>query len=203
MTNDRPLPTSAVDLATTDATVLVVDDDRDLADAYALWLRDHVDVHVAYSGVDALDVLETEPVDVVLLDRRMPSMSGDTVLAGMRERGHDPHVALVTAIEPTLSAVDMPFDDYLLKPVQRDALRSTVECLLSLDDRSCAFQTYFALKSTLAALEATHQYRTRDDSKALAALRDRVATERERTLARLEHGPLREDGDCTGCLDVQ
>jgi DNA-binding response OmpR family regulator len=204
MSNDTALPTvPTVDLSSTDATVLVVDDDRDLADTYALWLRDHVDVHVAYSGADALDVLETEPVDVVLLDRRMPSMSGDDVLAEMRDRGHDQRVALVTAVEPTLAVVEMPFDDYLVKPVRRDALFSTVESLLSLADRSDAFQTYFTLKSTLAALEAAPQYRTRDDPDALAALRDRAAVARERALARPETGPPQADADCTERPDVR
>jgi DNA-binding response OmpR family regulator len=203
MSNENALPTTSVDLSTTNASVLVVDDDRDLADTYALWLRDHVDVHVAYSGADALDVLETDPVDVVLLDRRMPSMSGDTVLREMRERGHDQRVGLVTAVEPTLSAVDVPFDDYLVKPVRRDALRSTVESLLSLADRSDAFQTYYALESTLAALEAAPQYRTRDDPEALAALRDRVAAERERALARLASGPPRADADRAERRDIR
>ena len=203
MSNDPALPTDPrVDLASTDATVLVVDDDRDLADTYALWLRDRVDAHVAYSGADALDVLDTEPVDVVLLDRRMPSMSGDTVLAEMRERGHDQRVAMVTAVEPTLSAVEMGFDDYLVKPVRRDALFSTVESLLSLANRSDAFQTYVALESTLAALEAAPKFSARDDPEALDALSDRVAAERERALARLECGPLPEDADRTECRDV-
>jgi DNA-binding response OmpR family regulator len=195
--NDHALPTAAtVDLPSADATVLVVDDDQDLADTYAVWLREHVEVHVAYSGADALDVLETESVDVVLLDRRMPSMSGDDVLATMRERGHDQRAAMVTAVDPTLDAVEMPFDDYLVKPVRQDALESTVESLLSLAERSDAFQTYFALESTLDVLESAPEYRTLDDSGALAALRDRVAAERARALARLEAGPRRADADC-------
>jgi len=203
MSNDLALPTNSLDLAATDASVLVVDDDRDLADTYALWLREHVDVHVAYAGEDALDVLESESVDVVLLDRRMPSLSGDDVLAAMRERGHDQRVAMVTAVDPTPSAVELAFDDYLLKPVRRDALRSTVESLLWLADRPTAFRTYFALQSTLAALEAASQYRTGDDPAAIAALRERVAAERERALARTEGGPLRPDADRTECRDAR
>jgi len=202
MSNDLALPTTSLDLAATDASVLVVDDDRDLADTYAVWLREHVDVHVAYAGEDALDVLESESVDVVLLDRRIPSLSGDDVLAAMRERGHDQRVAMVTAIEPTPSVVELPVADYLVKPVRRDALESTVESLLSLAERPDAFQTYFALQSTLAALEAASQYRAGDDPAALAALRERVAAERERALASLEAGPLRPDADRSECHDA-
>ena len=186
-----------VDLATTDAAVLVVDDDADLADTYALWLREHVDVHVAYSGRDALDVLATEPIDVVLLDRRMPSMSGDAVLAEMRSCGHDQRVSMVTAVEPTLDIVSLPFDEYLVKPVGRDPLESTVESLLALAEHEDAFQEYFSLQSKLAVLQAGPEYRTQDDPEDLDALRDRVTAARERAVDSLEDVRRDEDADGT------
>ena len=63
--------------------VLVVDDDEDLADTCEYWLRDDYDVRVAYGGEDALNQID-ETGDVVLLDRRMPKLSGDAVLEGTR-----------------------------------------------------------------------------------------------------------------------
>ncbi|NHN41313.1 response regulator [Halorubellus sp. JP-L1] len=187
-TNDPSLH-ATVDLESADATVLVVDDDADLAETYALWLREHVAVHTAFDGADALDALAAFDVDVVLLDRRMPSMSGDALLAAMRDRGHDQRVAMVTAVEPALSVVEMPFDDYLVKPVGRDALLSTVEALLALDEHADAFREYFALESKLAVLEAGPAYRDEDEADDLAALRERVAESRERALAALEGVP--------------
>ena len=60
---------------TDSSTVLVVDDNRELAEAYAATLREQYDTRTACSGREALDVVD-ETVDVVLLDRRMPSVSG-------------------------------------------------------------------------------------------------------------------------------
>ena len=64
----------------TQTTVLVVEDDADLAALYAEWLADDYDVRVAHSGKEALSVLADVDVDVALLDRRMGTISGDEVL---------------------------------------------------------------------------------------------------------------------------
>lgn len=53
------------------ATVLVVDDEKDLADVYAEHLKERYTVRTEYSGNEALEAMSPD-VDVVLLDRRMP-----------------------------------------------------------------------------------------------------------------------------------
>lgn len=116
------------------ATVLVVDDDPDLAALYAEWLADDYDVRVAHDGRRALAILGEAPVDVALLDRRMDDVSGDEVLAAIQNRGHDCRTAMVTAVDPDFDVVDMPFDDYLAKPVSRADLRETVAGLVALDE---------------------------------------------------------------------
>ncbi|MFB6105679.1 MAG: response regulator, partial [Halobacteriaceae archaeon] len=60
-------------------TVVVVDDEEGIAEAYSYWLSDEYDVRTAQSGAGALETID-EDVDVVLLDRRMPDRSGDEVL---------------------------------------------------------------------------------------------------------------------------
>ena len=134
--------------------VLVADDEAELAELYAHWLGESYEVIVATGGEEALD-LATEDIDVALLDRRMPSMTGDEVLSALRERDIDCRVAMITAVEPDVDIVDMPFDDYLVKPVTREELHSVVEVLLSraqFDDRT---QEFFALASKKATLEST------------------------------------------------
>jgi len=194
---------ATVDLEAVDATVLVVDDDADLAETYALWLRDYVDVHTAYDGTDALDVLAEYDVDVVLLDRRMPSMSGDALLAAMRDAGYDQRVAMITAVDPALDVVEMPFDDYLVKPVDHDDVLSTVELLLALADHADAFREYFSLESKLAALEADPGYGQHDEPPELAALREQVVESRARALQTLEDGPQTEGDDSDALTDVE
>jgi len=102
--------------------VLVVEDEPDLADLYAAWLGDEYRVRTAYGGQEALDELDEadDEVDAILLDRRMPGLSGDEVLAAVRERGIDCRVAMVTAVEPDFDILKMGFDDYLVKPVTSD-----------------------------------------------------------------------------------
>ena len=131
--------------------VLVVDDDHDVADLYATYLGEDYEVWTAYSGTEAIDVLDDEP-DVVLLDRRMPGLSGDEVLDRIREREIDCRVGMVTAVEPDFNIVDMPFDDYVVKPVTAADLRSLVESLLARKMYNEKIQEYFAVASKRAAL---------------------------------------------------
>lgn len=133
-------------------TVLVVDDERKVADAYTLRLRNRYDVETAYGGEEALELISTE-TDVVLLDRRMPGISGDEVLRTIRERGVDCRVIILTAVDPGFDILDMPFDDYLCKPVDREDLFDAIDQQL----RIIAYDTlteYFELASKRAVLEA-------------------------------------------------
>lgn len=135
------------------ATVLIVDDERDVTDLYASYLREYYDVRVAYDGDEALEKVD-DRVDVVLLDRRMPETSGDAVLDAIRDRGYDCRVVMVTAIEPDFDIVDMPFDDYLTKPVDQSTLLDMVETQLLLDSYDSRLDEYLQRRAKLEALEA-------------------------------------------------
>jgi DNA-binding response OmpR family regulator len=135
------------------ATVLVVDDERDIADLYTTWLElDHV-VRTAYGGEEALEKVD-EDVDLVFLDRQMPDYSGDEVLERIRDRGIDCRVVMVTAVDPDFDIVDMGFDDYLTKPVMREDLSESVSAMAERDEYDDTLQEYFALTSKKATLEA-------------------------------------------------
>ncbi|WP_259517231.1 response regulator [Halanaeroarchaeum sp. HSR-CO] len=149
-------------------TILVVDDERDLADLYKAWLTDEFDVRVAYDGESALEQLD-DGIDVVLLDRRMPTLSGDEVLDTIRERSIDCRVAMVTAVEPDVDIVELGFDDYLQKPVDREQLVDTVNRLVRRSEYDQRLQEYFTavrkrslLDERLAPGErdASEEYRT-------------------------------------------
>lgn len=133
-------------------TVLVVDDEPNVVEAYALWLDDEYDVRTAEGGAEALEKVDGT-VDAVLLDRRMPQMSGDEVLAEMRERDLDVRVAMVTAVDPDFDIVDMSFDAYLTKPVTKPDLVETVEQLTTLSEYASGVREQFALAEKRAVLE--------------------------------------------------
>ena len=136
-----------------ETTVLVVDDERDIADLYSAWLEESYAVRTAYGAGEALEKTD-EAVDVVLLDRQMPEMTGDEVLERVRERELDCRVVMVTAVDPDFDIVDMPFDDYLTKPVMLEELRDAVERMRTRDDYDEKMQDFFALSAKKATLEA-------------------------------------------------
>ena len=153
--------------------VLVVEDERDLADLYATWLRGEYRVRVAYGGREAIDELNDE-VDVALLDRRMPDLSGDETLEAIRKEGVDCRVAMVTAVEPDFDVVEMGFDDYLVKPVSQGALKDTVESLLLRSTYDEGIQELFALASKKALLESEKDPATLDANEEYQELSERV-----------------------------
>lgn len=165
------------------ANVLVVDDERDIADLYSMWLGEEYETTVAYDGSEALEHAD-EATDVVFLDRQMPGLSGDEVLDRVAERGLDCRVVMVTAVDPDFDIVDMPFDDYMTKPVSREDLVTLVEVLCyraEYDDRS---QRFFSLASKKAALEASEATDT-EEYEELVERVEAVRAEVDATLDRL------------------
>ena len=136
-----------------DLLILVVDDERDIADLYTTWLSMEHDVRTAYGGEEALEKVD-EDVNIVFLDRQMPDYSGDEVLEKLRERDLDCRVVMVTAVDPDFDIVDMEFDDYLTKPVMRDDLQDAVASMCERDEYNETLQEYYALTSKKATLES-------------------------------------------------
>nr|WP_276257806.1 response regulator [Haloglomus sp. DT116] len=134
-------------------TVLVVEDEPPLIEIYARWLEADYEVRTAQNGSEALEQVDDD-VDVALLDRLMPGMSGDEVLAEIRERAPGCRVAMVTAVEPDFDIITMGFDDYLTKPVEKELLLETVERLLDRSNYEGLEQELYALVSKRSALQS-------------------------------------------------
>jgi DNA-binding response OmpR family regulator len=158
--------------------VLVVEDESDLADLYAAWLQGSYRGRTAYGGHEALEKLDEE-VDIILLDRRMPGLSGDEVLDTVRDRGIDCQVAMVTAVEPDFDILGMGFDDYLVKPVSRDALLETVGNLELRGEYDAGVQEMFSLASKKALLESEKTETELDESDEYQELAERLEELRE------------------------
>jgi DNA-binding response OmpR family regulator len=158
--------------------VLVVEDEPDLADLYATWLQTEYRVRTAYGGEEAIDQLDDE-IDVILLDRRMPGLSGDEVLEEVRERGIDCRVSMVTAVEPDFDIIEMGFDTYLVKPVQRDTLTETIEDLLTRNSYESGVQELFSLSSKKALLESEKSQSALADNEEYQELSERIEELRE------------------------
>jgi DNA-binding response OmpR family regulator len=142
---------------TDDAKVLIVDDEEELAHLYEKFLESEYDVVTATGGKEGLETVD-DSIDVVLLDRRMPEMSGDEVLAKLAERGIDIQIAMLTAVEPERDIVDLPFDEYKTKPVTRDELLALVRVLLERATYDKRSQEFFSLAVKKATLEAVNEH---------------------------------------------
>ncbi len=114
----------------TRGNVLVVDDERTTRATLAdiLRLEGYTVVPVA-DGPAALEQLRRQEYDVMLLDLKMPGMSGLEVLERVREAGWDVEVVLLTAhssVESAISALRHGAADYLIKPAHPDEIRAAV-----------------------------------------------------------------------------
>lgn len=120
-----------MDANETDAiTVLIVEDDADLQYLYQQYLEPDYSTQVATTGTEAIAALDGT-VDVVLLDRNLPDMSGQKVLETIRESGDDTPVAIITGVEADESIIEMAFDEYVQKPIGQAALRETIDVLVN------------------------------------------------------------------------
>ncbi|SDJ48561.1 Response regulator receiver domain-containing protein [Halovenus aranensis] len=165
-------------MAPSDPVVLIVEDESDVAETYRLWLTRDYTVRVAEDGDAGLEKLD-DAVDVVLLDRRMPGLSGGDVLEEIRSRKLDCRVAMVTAVEPDFDILEMGFDSYLEKPVKSDRLQSTVRDLLERSAYDSVLQEYYSLVEKRAALEASKPVRELETSEEYRDLRRRIEHRRE------------------------
>lgn len=161
-------------------TVLIVEDEQHLADLYTDYLADSYDVRTAYSGEEGIERL-SDDIDVVLLDRRMPVVSGNQVLAEIEEQSLPCRVAMVTAVNPDFDIIEMGVDDYLVKPVTREELTDVVERLQKIAAYSEQLQALTTRKlkrnvlqveKTQTALETSQRYRQLQDE--IAEISDRV-----------------------------
>jgi len=116
-----------------DVRVLVVDDDVKTADLIALYLRHRgFTVDVAHSGPAALDRLDRQRFDLLVLDVMLPGLSGADLLARERSVRQTP-VILVTARTQEAQRVEgleAGADDYVCKPFSPRELVARVEAVL-------------------------------------------------------------------------
>ena len=113
------------------ARLLIVDDNKTTTQTLCLLIeRWGHSAAAAFDGTEALAILETEPIDVLITDLRMPNMDGMELLRTARERWPDMVVIVVTAfgsIETAVEAMQLGAFDFLTKPYEDKELRIKFE----------------------------------------------------------------------------
>ena len=174
--------------AETDTTVLVVDDETAVADAYAAQLEKEYSVVTAYGGEEAIEVVNST-VDIALLDRRMPAISGDEVLEEIRAQGIDCRVIMVTAVDPDFDIVEMPFEDYLKKPVDKTDLVDAIERQLEASEYDDRFDEFLELNTKIGLLEeekSTQELERSEDLQEIRARADRLKSDLDETVMQFD-----------------
>ncbi len=114
-------------------TILVVDDNREIVDSLGklLGLEGYC-ILTAYDGMEALEVLEKNTVDLILLDVMMPKLNGLSALMKIRERFKIPCIILSAKTEESdkVSGLVLGADDYISKPYNAAELIARVKAQL-------------------------------------------------------------------------
>jgi len=115
------------------AELLVVEDDANLRLLLEMRLKKRHNVLCAANGAEALKILESKNVQLVITDIMMPAVDGYTLVEKMRSRGYDTPVIMLTA-KDTLNDKGQGFavgcDDYMTKPVNFEELSWRIDALL-------------------------------------------------------------------------
>ncbi len=114
-------------------SVLIVDDEDTIRDVIRRYLeRDGFAVREAADGYAALDAIEDEPPDLIVLDLMLPGVDGLSLTRQLRERHRIPIIMLTAKGETSdrIRGLDLGADDYMAKPFSPQELVSRVKAVL-------------------------------------------------------------------------
>ena len=115
------------------ANILVVDDEKSMRDSMHMLLRDSYNVHLAKSGKEAIEIARTHPLDLVLLDIRLPEIDGIEILKIIKGIDESIEIIMVTAVitvGKAVEAIRMGAYDYITKPFDIASLQEQVAKVL-------------------------------------------------------------------------
>jgi DNA-binding response OmpR family regulator len=141
--------------------LLLVEDNRPLADRLKKRLSEHFIVDAVHNGTDGLEHVRSNSYDAIVLDLTLPDMTGLQVCRTIREEGLHIPILILTGIDEVASRVellDAGADDYLTKPFNTPELRARLQALLR---RSSPTYTSGVLTIQDLTLDIDRRYVTR------------------------------------------
>lgn len=99
--------------------VLICDDEKDIVSALKIYLSsENYNTFEAYTGKEALEIIENNDIHLVLMDIMMPEMDGLTAMVRLREKYNIPVILLTAKSEDTdkILGLNIGADDYITKP---------------------------------------------------------------------------------------
>lgn len=119
---------------TTMAKILVVDDEEKIRDIITEYLEfEGFEYIEAENGVEAINILKKEKVDLVLLDVMMPKIDGIKVLKEIRSKGSTPVILLTARAEEydKLFGFELGADDYIVKPFSPREVMARIKAIIA------------------------------------------------------------------------
>ncbi|MDD7411158.1 two-component system response regulator RppA [Fusobacterium gastrosuis] len=114
--------------------ILVVEDEKDLNSVITRHLKkNNFSVDSVFDGEEALNFLEYENYDLVILDIMMPKLNGYEVVKKLRTKQNETPVLMLTAkdnIEDKVKGLDLGADDYLVKPFDFNELLARIRAII-------------------------------------------------------------------------
>ena len=113
--------------------ILICDDEKDIVNALKIYLNDtNYQLFEAYTGKEALEIVEKENIHLILLDIMMPEMDGITAMAKIRAFSNVPIILLTAKSEDTdkVLGLNVGADDYVTKPFNPVELLARVKSQL-------------------------------------------------------------------------
>ncbi len=118
--------------------LLLAEDEKELSKALtAILVHNNYSVDAVYNGRKALEYINCENYDGVILDIMMPEIDGITVLKNIREKGNSVPVIMLTAkseIDDRVLGLDCGADDYLTKPFAMKELLARIRAMTRRQD---------------------------------------------------------------------
>jgi len=136
-------------------SILIIEDDPMASSALSDYSSNPFNVRTVSRGEDGIRHY-TKDTDLVILDRKLDDMSGDTVATKIKEKDQHALILVVSGIDPKDNILDLPVDCYLKKPVSRTELRSRISDILNRQGLELEQREYLALRSKQSALIETH-----------------------------------------------
>ncbi|MGL5692894.1 MAG: response regulator transcription factor [Peptostreptococcaceae bacterium] len=98
--------------------ILVVDDEKEIVDLIDLYLRNSYDVIKSYDGEDALTKINSNKIDLAIVDIMMPNMDGHTLIENIRKDKEIPIIIISAKTQSydKIIGLDIGADDYITKP---------------------------------------------------------------------------------------
>ena len=99
--------------------ILIVDDEKEIADLIEVYLKnDGYIVHKFYNGIDALECIKSQKMDLAILDVMLPDVDGFHICQKIREQYFYPIIMLTAKVEDTdkIMGLTIGADDYITKP---------------------------------------------------------------------------------------